>query len=81
MIDKLNNKPVTFDHPEKLTQGVSLEEGNVTAKAFINEENGCVKSNIVVENKVTGEIAKKDAVIGNIDQIEDEDEDEDDYED
>jgi hypothetical protein len=74
MNDKLNNKPVTFEHPEKLTQGVTLKEGNITARAFISEENGCVKSNIVIENKVTGNVAKKDAVIGNIDEDEDEEE-------
>ena len=72
MNDRLNSKPITFDHPEKLTQGVSLEKGDVTAKTFINEVDGQVKCNIVVENKVTGEIAKRDAVIGEI--VEDEDE-------
>lgn len=74
MDDRLNSKPITFDHPEKLTQGVSLEKGDVVAKTFINEEDGCVKCNIVVENKVTGEVAKRDEVIGEI--VEDEDEDE-----
>ncbi len=72
MSDKLNGKPVTFDHPEKLTEGVSLEKGDVVVKSFINEEDGHVKSNIVVENKATGEVEKKDAVIGEIDQVEDE---------
>lgn len=66
MSDKLNGKPVTFDHPEKLTEGVTLEKGDVVAKAFINEVDGCVKSNIVIENKATGEVSKKDAVIGEI---------------
>ncbi|MBU3114153.1 hypothetical protein [Clostridium lacusfryxellense] len=66
MDDKLNGKPVTFDHPEKLIKGVSLEEGDVEAKTFINEVNGQVKVNIVIENKNTGEIAKKDEVIGEI---------------
>lgn len=80
MSDKLNGKPVTFDHPEKLTQGVSLEKGDVVARSFISEEDGCVKSNIIVENKVTGEIAKRDAVIGEIDQVVDEDEYDEDYE-
>jgi hypothetical protein len=75
MNDKLNSRPVTFDHPEKLTQGVSLVEGDVTAKSFIIEVDGHVTSNIVVENKATGEIAKRDAVIGEI--VEDEDEHED----
>lgn len=74
MNDRLNDKPVTFEHPEKLTEGVSLEEGNITAKAFINEEDGIVKSNIVIENKTTGEVAKRDAVIGNIDEDEYEEE-------
>jgi len=78
MNDRLNEKPVTFDHPEKLTQGVSLEEGDVVAKTFINEVDGVVKANIVVENKVTGEVAKRDTVIGEIVEDEyDEDEDED----
>lgn len=72
MDDRLNRKPITFDHPEKLTQGVALEKGDVVAKTFINEEDGCVKCNIVVENKVTGEVAKRDEVIGEI--VEDEDE-------
>ncbi|GCD10768.1 hypothetical protein [Clostridium tagluense] len=78
MSDRLNSKPVTFDHPEKLTQGVSLEKGDVVAKTFINEEDGCVKCNIVLENKVTGEVAKRDEVIGQIveDEYEDDDEDE-----
>ncbi|MCB2299145.1 hypothetical protein [Clostridium tagluense] len=78
MSDRLNSKPVTFDHPEKLTQGVSLEKGDVVAKTFINEEDGCVKCNIVLENKVTGEVAKRDEVIGQIveDEYEDEYEDE-----
>ncbi|MGH4123340.1 MAG: hypothetical protein ACREV6_10485 [Clostridium sp.] len=78
MSDRLNSKPVTFDHPEKLTQGVSLEEGDIVAKTFINEEDGCVKSNIVIENKATGEIAKRDSVIGEIveDEYEEVDEDE-----
>ncbi|MGK0465221.1 hypothetical protein [Clostridium sp.] len=80
MSDKLNGKPVTFDHPEKLTEGVSLEKGDVVAKSFISEVDGVVKSNIVVENKVTGETAKRDSVIGEIDQIEDEEIDEDGYE-
>jgi hypothetical protein len=80
MSDALNSKPVTFDHPEKLTQGVSLEKGDLVAKAFINEEDGCVKSNIVIENKVTGEVAKRDTIIGEIDQIEDDEIDEDEYE-
>ncbi|MCJ7691211.1 MAG: hypothetical protein MUO60_18125 [Clostridiaceae bacterium] len=80
MSDKLNGKPVTFDHPEKLAEGVSLEKGDVVAKSFISEEDGCVKSNIVFENKVTGEIAKKDTIIGEIDQFEDEDEYDEDYE-
>ncbi|MBU3180241.1 hypothetical protein [Clostridium psychrophilum] len=66
MNERLNSKPITFDHPEKLTDGVSLVEGDVTAKTFINEVDGKVKSNIVIENKVTGEIAKRDAVIGEI---------------
>lgn len=79
MSDRLNNKPITFDHPEKLTQGVALEKGDITARTFISEEDGCVKSNIIVENKVTGEIAKSDSVIGEI--IEDEYEEEDEYED
>ena len=74
MDDRLNSKPITFDHPEKLTQGISLEKGDVVAKTFINEEDGCVKCNIVVENKVTGEVAKRDEVIGEI--VEDDDEDE-----
>ena len=43
MSDILNSKPVTFDHPEKLTQGVSLEKGDVVAKTFINEVDGLVK--------------------------------------
>jgi hypothetical protein len=73
MDDRLNRRPVTFDHPEKLTEGVSLVEGDVTAKAFINEEDGRVKFNIVIENKTTGEIARRDAFIGEI--VEDEDED------
>jgi hypothetical protein len=79
MSDRLDNKPITFDHPEKLTQGVSLEKGDLTARTFISEEDGCVKSNIIVENKVTGEIAKSDSVIGEIveDEYEDEIEDED----
>ena len=76
MSDRLNEKPVTFDHPEKLTEGVTLEEGNVTAKAFINEEDGCVKSNIVIENKATGEVAKRDVVLGNIVEEEEEYEEE-----
>lgn len=80
MSDKLNGKPVTFDHPEKLTEGVSLEKGDVVAKSFVSEEDGVVKSNIVVENKVTGETAKRDSVIGEIDQVEDEEIDEDGYE-
>jgi hypothetical protein len=80
MSDKLNGKPVTFDHPEKLTQGVSLEKGDVVAKSFISEEDGCVKSNIIIENKVTGEVAKRDSVIGEIDQVVDEDEYDEDYE-
>jgi len=71
MNERLNSKPITFDHPEKLTEGVSLVEGDVSAKTFINEVDGKVKSNIVIENKVTGEIAKRDAVIGEI--VEDED--------
>ena len=79
MSDRLDNKPITFDHPEKLTQGVALEKGDITAKTFISEEDGCVKSNIIVENKVTGEIAKSDSVIGEI--VEDEYEEEDEYED
>jgi hypothetical protein len=74
MNDRLNDKPVTFEHPEKLTEGVALEKGDVTAKAFISEEDGCVKSNIVIENKTTGEVAKRDALIGNIDEDEDEEE-------
>lgn len=74
MNDRLNDKPVTFDHPEKLTEGVSLAEGDVTAKTFINEVDGQVKCNIVVENKVTGEIAKRDTVIGEIVENEDEEE-------
>lgn len=79
MSDILNSKPVTFDHPEKLTEGVTLEKGSVVAKAFINEEDGCVKSNIVIENRATGEVSKKDAVIGEIvDNVEDEDIDSDD---
>jgi len=77
MSDRLNDKPVTFDHPEKLTEGVSLVEGDVTAKSFINEVDGEVKCNIVIENKVTGEIAKRDAVIGEI--VENEDSDLEDY--
>ncbi|MBZ9633931.1 hypothetical protein [Clostridium sp. FP1] len=76
MSDRLNNKPVTFDHPEKLTQGVSLEKGDVMAKTFINEEDGCVKCNIILENKATGEVAKRDEVIGQIVEDEDDDEDE-----
>ncbi|MBU3188015.1 hypothetical protein K9O30_00210 [Clostridium bowmanii] len=79
MSDRLDNKPITFDHPEKLTQGVALEKGDITARTFISEEDGCVKSNIIVENKVTGEIAKRDSVIGEI--VEDEYEEEDEYED
>ena len=79
MNDRLNSKPITFDHPEKLTQGVSLEKGDVVAKTFINEEDGCVKCNIVLENKVTGEVGKRDAVIGEIVEDADEDEDEDEY--
>ncbi|MBU3091773.1 hypothetical protein K2F40_07185 [Clostridium sp. CM028] len=74
MDDRLNSKPIIFDHPEKLTQGVSLEKDDVVAKTFINEEDGCVKCNIVLENKVTGETAKRDEVIGEI--VEDENEDE-----
>ncbi|MBZ9686240.1 hypothetical protein G9F72_007845 [Clostridium estertheticum] len=77
MNDRLNDKPVTFDHPEKLTQGVSVEKGDVVAKTFINEVDGVVKSNIVIENKVTGETSKRDAVIGEIVEDEDEDEEED----
>ena len=77
MDDKLNGKPVTFDHPEKLTQGVSLVEGDVEAKTFINEVDGQVKCNIVIENKATGEIAKRDTVIGEI--VENADEDVDDF--
>ncbi|MBU3114152.1 hypothetical protein [Clostridium lacusfryxellense] len=73
MDDKLNGKPVTFDHPEKLTQGVSLVEGDVEAKTFINEVDGQVKCNIVIENKATGEIAKRDTVIGEIVENADED--------
>ena len=74
MSDRLIEKPVTFDHPEKLTQGISLEKGDVVAKTFINEVDGVVKSNIVVENKVTGEVAKRDTVIGEIVEEEFEDE-------
>ncbi|HEY8804232.1 MAG TPA: hypothetical protein VIM42_03840 [Clostridium sp.] len=75
MNERLNSKPITFDHPEKLTDGISLVEGDVTAKTFINEVDGKVKANIVIENKVTGEIAKRDAVIGEIiEQDVDEDE-------
>jgi hypothetical protein len=73
MSDKLNGKPITFDHPERLTEGVCLEKGDVVTKAFINEVDGCVKYNIVVENKATGEVAKKDAVIGEIVDKEDDD--------
>ncbi|MBU3145703.1 hypothetical protein [Clostridium sp. CF012] len=78
MSDRLNSKPVTFDHPEKLTEGVSLEKDDIIAKTFINEEDGCVKCNITVENKTTGEITKRDEVIGTIvdDEYEDKDEDE-----
>ena len=71
MNERLNSKPITFDHPEKLTEGVSLVEGDVTAKTFINEVDGKVKANIVIENKVTGEISKRDAVIGEIVEEED----------
>ena len=79
MSDILNIKPVTFDHPEKLTQGVSLEKNDITAKTFISEEDGVVKSNIVIENKVTGEVAKRDSVIGEIveNEFDDMDEEED----
>lgn len=79
MNDKLNEKPVTFDHPEKLTQGVSLVEGDVEAKTFINEVDGQVKCNIVIENRATGEIAKRDTVIGEI--VDNVDEDVEDFED
>jgi len=71
MNERLNSKPITFDHPEKLTDGISLVEGDVTAKTFINEVDGKVKANIVIENKVTGEISKRDAVIGEIVEEED----------
>jgi len=78
MNDRLNDNPVTFDHREKLRQGVSLEKGYIIAKTFINEEDGMVKANIIVENKVTGEVAKRDEVIGEIVENEfDDDEDED----
>lgn len=80
MSDRLNEKPVTFDHPEKLTEGLSLEKGDIVTKTFINEVDGCVKSNIVVENKVTGEISKKDEIIGEIVDSEVEEVDEEDEE-
>ena len=73
MNDRLNGKPVTFDHPEKLTEGISLVEGDVTAKSFISEVDGEVKCNIVIENMATGEKAKRDAVIGEIVENENED--------
>ena len=79
MNDRLNSKPITFDHPEKLTEGISLVKGDVTAKSFISEVDGHVTSNIVVENMATGEVAKRDAVIGEIveDEYDSEDENED----
>ena len=55
MIDILKTKPIIFDHPEKFIDGVSLAEGDIIAKTFINKEDGRVKCNIVVKNKVTGE--------------------------
>ncbi len=74
MDDRLNSRPVLFDHPERLTEGVSLTEGCVVAKAFISEDAGCVKFNIVIENKTTGEVANRDVVIGEIVEEEEEEE-------
>lgn len=62
--------PLTFDHPEKLAEGVTLEEGEIYAKSFINEDNGEVKFNIVVRNKLTGKEIKRDVVIGTIEDEE-----------
>lgn len=62
--------PLTFDHPEKLAEGITLDEGDIYAKSFINEDNGEVKFNIIVRNKATGKEVKRDVVIGTIEDEE-----------
>lgn len=68
MKKKLDDKPITFEHPDKLSDGICLEDDEVNAKAYIDEADGEIKYNIELENKTTGKISKNDFVIGKIDE-------------
>lgn len=65
-----NSTPLTFDHPEKLAEGITLDEGDIYAKSFISESNGDVKFNIIVRTKSTGKEISRDVVIGTIEDEE-----------
>lgn len=73
MEKKLQDKPITFEHPDKLSDGISLVDGDITAKAFINEVDGKVKYNIEVENNSTGKVSKNDYIIGEVDEDDEDD--------
>lgn len=68
MEKKLDDKPITFDHPVKLSDGITLVDGDVTARAYVNEIDGHIKYNIELENKTTGKTTKNDLVIGEIEE-------------
>lgn len=66
-----SDTPLTFDHPEKLSEGITLEDTDLFARSYISEDGGQIKFNIVVKNKTTGKENKRDVVIGSIEENED----------
>lgn len=70
MDEKIFHEPLTFDHPEKLLQGITVDEDDISVKSYIDEDNGCIRFNTIITNKVTGKETKRDLVVGELDEEE-----------
>jgi hypothetical protein len=66
MDERVFHEPLTFDHPEKLLQGITVDEGDVSVKSYLDENEGCIRFNTVITNKATGKETRRDVVVGEL---------------
>lgn len=66
MDERVFHEPLTFDHPEKLLQGITVDEGDISVKSYLDENEGCIRFNTVITNKATGKETRRDLVVGEL---------------
>ena len=74
MDERVFHEPLTFDHPEKLLQGITVDQGDINVKSYLDENEGCIRFNTIITDKATGKETRRDVVVGELEEENDIDE-------